>query len=105
MPCEDAQRSGIYNVSDDPTKDWAEWIICDGHAGPCTAQILNDFLPLVVGDYLTKGNCMDRPYTPNDAHIIETIKNAFLSADEEIIRKLQTECGLVKGIYRRLSQS
>ncbi len=87
MPCEDTERSGIYTFQDDPAKDWTEWTICDGHAGPRTAQILTEFLPLIVGDHLARANCLDRPYTPNDSHIIQTIKKAFLFADEEIIKK------------------
>ena len=85
LPCEDAIHAGVYNLFNDPAKDWATWSIFDGHAGSRTSQLLQEFLPVIVGSQLWEAKCMDRPYTPNDTHIIRTIKKAFMDADDDIL--------------------
>ncbi|KAF2773274.1 protein serine/threonine phosphatase 2C [Teratosphaeria nubilosa] len=85
LPCEDASSSGTFNFFNDPARDWCEWAIFDGHAGPRTSALLEQALPIAVGDELAKADCMDRPYTANDRHVVDTIKKAFLSIDNEII--------------------
>jgi pyruvate dehydrogenase phosphatase len=85
MPCEDAWSAGVYDLSEDAGKDWYEWGIFDGHAGPSTAYLLRSLLPPTVADRLSKEKCLDRPYIPNDELIHSTIKKAFLSVDENIV--------------------
>lgn len=85
MPCEDACTTGLYTMFNDPNKDWAEWAIFDGHAGPRTANFLKDDCPPVVGQALWDAKCMDKPYSPNDWSIISVIKKAFLDLDKEIL--------------------
>lgn len=87
LPCEDTEHAGVFTLFNDPTKDWSTWAIYDGHAGSRTAQVLKENLAFVVGGYLAEENCMDRPYTPNDSHIIQTIKKAFNYVDDEILRE------------------
>ena len=87
LPCEDADMTGVYNIQGDPSKDWAIWSIFDGHAGPRTAQALKETLTFIVGDQLASADCFDRPYTPNDQHIIQTIKKAFTYVDNMLMQK------------------
>ncbi|EME46298.1 hypothetical protein DOTSEDRAFT_125535 [Dothistroma septosporum NZE10] len=85
MPCEDTWSCGAYTFNGDRTKDWDEWGIFDGHAGSRTAQLLKHFLPSIVGGELWDSKCMDRPYVPNDRHIINSIKKAFIQLDKDIV--------------------
>ncbi len=87
MPCEDVMSSGIYGMFQDPMRDWSNWTILDGHAGPKTAEVLRESLPLYVGGDLWDAKSMDRPYTPNDFQIISTIKKAFHRLDIEILQR------------------
>lgn len=68
----------------DEVKDWYEWAIFDGHAGSRTSQFLKDNLPKVVGEHLWEAKCMNKP---NEALIVSTIKKAFQSVDDEIIKE------------------
>lgn len=81
-PCEDTSGSGIFNLFNDPAKDWCEWTVFDGHAGPRTSQYLKDSLPVAVGDALWQAKCMQQP---RDAHIVSTIKKAFQQLDNDIV--------------------
>ncbi|GIZ42137.1 hypothetical protein CKM354_000541600 [Cercospora kikuchii] len=85
MPCEDTGSSGAFTLFNDKMRDWNEWAIFDGHAGPRTAQVLKQVLPSIVGERLWDANCMTRPYVPNDPVITSTIKKAFLELDKEIM--------------------
>lgn len=85
MPCEDSWSAGSFTLDKDPKKHWSEWAIYDGHAGPRTAELLKQLAPSFVGERLWEARCMQRPYVPNDPHIIETIKKAFLELDKEIV--------------------
>ena len=85
LPCEDAVHSGVYELFHDALKDWAVWSVFDGHAGPRTAQLLKEFLPVIVGGKLYEDKCLDRSYVPNDYQIIRTIKNAFTELDHDIL--------------------
>lgn len=85
LPCEDTWSSGAFTFFNDPAKDWCEWAIFDGHAGPRTSQILKELLPSVVGETLWGEKCLERPYTPNDRHILDTIKQTFSKLDSDII--------------------
>lgn len=87
LPCEDAEHAGVFTVFNDPKRDWSTWAIYDGHAGSRTAQVLKENLALVVGGHLGEANCMDRPYTPNDSHVVQTIKKAFKFVDDEILKE------------------
>ena len=87
LPCEDTTHAGVYNLFKDAAKDWATWSIFDGHAGPRTAQVLKEFLPVNVGGHLWEMNLMDRSYVPNDYQIIQTIKRAFRDVDNDILSK------------------
>lgn len=84
QPCEDTWSSGAYNLFNDQTKDWYEWAIFDGHAGPRTSQYLKDHLPSIVGEHLWEAKCMDHP---NEAHIVRTIKKAFQNIDDAIVKE------------------
>ncbi|KAK5174918.1 uncharacterized protein LTR77_000054 [Saxophila tyrrhenica] len=86
MPCEDVMSSGVYHLFQDPKRDWCNWSILDGHAGPKTAHMLQDNLPIVVGMELWNAKCMDRPYVPEDFTIIRAFKKAFQNLDESILR-------------------
>ena len=85
LPCEDTWSSGSYTYFNDQTKDWCEWAIFDGHAGPRTSELLRSHLPGAVGEALGAANCLERPYTPNDTHITETIKKTFTTLDDQMI--------------------
>ncbi|KAF7191041.1 [Pyruvate dehydrogenase [acetyl-transferring]]-phosphatase 1, mitochondrial, partial [Pseudocercospora fuligena] len=85
MPCEDTWSAGAYTLFNDPKRDWCEWAIFDGHAGPRTAQMLKQVIPNVVGQDLWDAKCMDQSYIPKDWHTISTIKKSFLQLDKEIL--------------------
>ncbi|KAF2163654.1 hypothetical protein M409DRAFT_68269 [Zasmidium cellare ATCC 36951] len=87
LPCEDTWSSGSYVYFSDQKKDWSEWSIFDGHAGPRTSHALCQLLPVTVGTLLENGKCMERSYVPNDSVIISTIKKAFQSVDETLIEQ------------------
>ncbi|KAI7501581.1 hypothetical protein KC367_g2783 [Hortaea werneckii] len=87
LPCEDTWSTGAFNYFDNEKKDWSEWAIFDGHAGPRTAQLLRQFLPIAVGEALWQARCLDRPYTPNDRDVFATIKRAFTSLDDQMINR------------------
>ncbi|KAI7126791.1 hypothetical protein KC324_g17495, partial [Hortaea werneckii] len=87
LPCEDTWSSGAFNYFDNEKKDWSEWAIFDGHAGPRTAQLLKQFLPIAVGEALWQARCLDRPYTPNDRDVFTTIQRAFTSLDDQMINR------------------
>ncbi|KAK4503993.1 hypothetical protein PRZ48_004908 [Zasmidium cellare] len=84
LPCEDTWSSGSYAHFNDQKKDWSEWSIFDGHAGPRTSDALCQLLPVAVGTLLEENKCMERSYVPNDSHIISTIKKAFQSVDDAL---------------------
>lgn len=86
LPCEDVEHSGVFTMFNDPLKDWATWSVFDGHAGSRTAQLLKEYLPVMVGGKLWEANCMGRPYTTNDAQIIGTIKKAFKETDDALLQ-------------------
>lgn len=85
VPCEDVWSSGAFTFFEDKTKDWVEWAIFDGHAGPRTAEFLKEHLPSVVGQMLWETKCMDRPYVPNDGYTVTTIQKAFEGMDKSIV--------------------
>lgn len=85
LPCEDTWSSGTYTYDNDPKKDWSEWAIFDGHAGPRTSQLLKEILPGLVGDKLFEASCINRPYVTNDQHIVRTIQDAFKYVDEHVL--------------------
>lgn len=85
LPCEDTYSSGAFNYFGDEKKDWCEWAIFDGHAGPRTAELLKQFLPVAVGEALWQARCLERPYLPGDQDIVGTIKKAFVSMDDQMI--------------------
>lgn len=85
IPCEDTWSSGTYTYASDPAKDWSEWAIFDGHAGPRTSQLLKEILPSVVGDKLYEAGCINRPYVANDQQIVRTIQDAFKYVDEHVL--------------------
>lgn len=88
LPCEDTWSSGSFGTpGGDPKKDWFEWGIFDGHAGPRTSDILTKFLPLAVGSSLASANCFTRKYTPNDSTIISAIKEAFQGLDRTMVEE------------------
>ncbi|KAK4540451.1 hypothetical protein LTR36_009197 [Oleoguttula mirabilis] len=87
LPCEDTWSSGAFNFFNDQTKDWCEWAIFDGHAGPRTAELLKQVLPSAVGQAMWEAKCFERSYTPNDGEIIATIKKAFVSLDNHVINQ------------------
>jgi len=85
--CEDAYSSGAFTLFNDPAKDWCEWAIFDGHAGPQTATLLEMALIGNVGEHLWKERCLGRAYRPCDAYIINAIKKAFLNFDAQILER------------------
>ncbi|KAK3673281.1 hypothetical protein LTR78_006826 [Recurvomyces mirabilis] len=85
LPCEDQWSCGAFDLYHDPKKDWAEFAIFDGHAGPRMAMLLRDWLPGTIGQTMWSENCFGRPYVPNDPHIIKTIKNIFYSFDNDLV--------------------
>lgn len=87
LPCEDTWSGGAFARFKDPTKDWCEWSIFDGHAGPRTAELLKELLPRTVGGAMEEAKCFARPYTPNDTVIIDAIKKAFVSLDSHLINQ------------------
>jgi pyruvate dehydrogenase phosphatase len=84
LPCEDTMGSGTYNFLGDPAKDWSEWGIYDGHAGPRTAQLLKDSLPIILGTALDQAKCMVKPV---EEEVVRTIKATFLKVDDEIVER------------------
>lgn len=90
LPCEDTEHAGAYTLFNDAKKDWCTWSIFDGHAGPRTSQLLQQSLPALVGAQLWEARCMTREYTPNDWHIVQTIKRAFTLMDGEILREAES---------------
>ncbi len=86
LPCEDSMDSGIYNLFGDQKRDWANWSIFDGHAGPRTATLLREMLAVIVGHELWQDGCMDRSYAPNDYTIVRTIKKAFRTVDHDMLQ-------------------
>lgn len=87
LPCEDTWSSGQFTFLNDQTKDWCEWAIFDGHAGPRTSELLKQFLPAAVGEGLWQAKCLQRPFTPNDRHIVDAIKKAFVGFDDQMINQ------------------
>ena len=87
LPCEDTWSSGQFNFFGDPNKDWCEWAVFDGHAGPRTAELLKQILPSAVGQALWDAGCLNRSFTPNDQHIVDSIKKAFTTFDNNIINQ------------------
>ncbi|KAK5125974.1 hypothetical protein LTR85_011329 [Meristemomyces frigidus] len=87
LPCEDTWSSGAFTLLNDPAKDWCEWAIFDGHAGPRTAELLKQVLPGAVGEAMWQAKCFERPYVPNDNVIISTIKKAFVALDSQLIKQ------------------
>ncbi|KAK5107500.1 hypothetical protein LTR62_001072 [Meristemomyces frigidus] len=84
LPCEDQWSSGAFDVYHDPKKDWVEWAVFDGHAGPRTAMLLKEWLPGTVASTMWAEKCFGRKYVPNDSHIIKVIKQIFVQVDEDI---------------------
>lgn len=85
LPCEDTWNTGQFVFFDDRNKDWCEWTLCDGHAGSRTAELLKGHLAAMVGTKLSQAQCMEKPYSPNDVQIINTIKDAFKSLDQHLM--------------------
>ncbi|KAM0718646.1 hypothetical protein Q7P37_005717 [Cladosporium fusiforme] len=84
IPCEDTWSSGTFTYFNDPSKDWSEWAIFDGHAGPRTSHALKEYLPGLIGEKLFDSGSMSRPYVPNDLHIHRIIQNTFRYLDETV---------------------
>ncbi|WPG99989.1 Hypothetical protein R9X50_00281300 [Acrodontium crateriforme] len=85
-PCEDTFSMATLNPSDSVRtgQAWNAFGLFDGHAGPKTSFILaNRFLP-ELDHMLAADNCYSRPYTPNDQHIVKSIKKAFVRFDEAL---------------------
>ncbi|KAK5133552.1 hypothetical protein LTR08_007591 [Meristemomyces frigidus] len=93
LPCEDTWSSGSFTYFNDETKDWCEWAIFDGHAGPRTSELLKSHLPVGIAKALEAANCFERPYTPNDTHIIDTIKKAFITLDDQMVSQARELLG------------
>jgi pyruvate dehydrogenase phosphatase len=91
IPCEDTWSSGTFPQFNDPARDWSEWAIFDGHAGPRTSHALKEFLPGLVGERLLESESMTRSYVPNDVHIHRTIQNAFRYLDETVFGEAAME--------------
>lgn len=87
MPGEDFAATAVFGFFNDPTRDWALWMICDGHAGPKTAQLVQQILPPATARSLAANECVDRAYRPNDAHIARTIRNVLLDLDRELLQR------------------
>lgn len=84
LPCEDTWSSGTFTYFNDQARDWSEWAIFDGHAGPRTSHALKEFLPGIVGDNLFQSGSMNRHYVPDDVHIHRIIQNSFKFLDETV---------------------
>lgn len=91
IPCEDTWSSGTFTYFNDPTRDWSEWAIFDGHAGPRTSHALKEYLPGIVGEKLYESGSMSRSYVPNDVHIHRIIQNSFRYLDETIFGEAVTQ--------------
>lgn len=91
LPCEDTWSSGTFAYFNDVNRDWSEWAIFDGHAGPRTSQALKEYLPGLVGEKLFESGSMARPYVPNDVHIHRIIQNAFRYLDENVFGEAVTQ--------------
>jgi pyruvate dehydrogenase phosphatase len=65
IPCEDTWSSGTFTYFNDPTRDWSEWAIFDGHAGPRTSHALKEYLPGLIGEKLFESGSMTRSYVPD----------------------------------------
>lgn len=99
IPCEDTWSSGTFTYFNDPAKDWSEWAIFDGHAGPRTSHALKEILPGLLGEKLFDSGCMSRPYVPNDMHIHRIIQNSFRYMDETVFGEALNQLRL--GTMRR----
>lgn len=66
IPCEDTWSASSFDSLKDPNKEWYEWSIFDGHAGPRTSHVLKQILPMAVGNALAQAKCMNKAYVPND---------------------------------------
>ncbi|KAL1586338.1 hypothetical protein WHR41_05412 [Cladosporium halotolerans] len=99
IPCEDTWSSGTFTYFNDPGRDWSEWAIFDGHAGPRTSHALKEYLPGLVGEKLHDSGCMNRAYVPNDLHIHRIIQNSFRYLDETVFGEAMKE--LRMGTMRR----
>lgn len=99
IPCEDTWSSGTFTYFNDPDKDWSEWAIFDGHAGPRTSHALKEILPGLLGEKLFDSGCMSRPYMPNDMHIHRIIQNSFRYMDETVFGEALNQLRL--GTMRR----
>ena len=91
IPCEDTWSSGTFTYFNDPTRDWSEWAIFDGHAGPRTSHALKEYLPGIVGEKLFDSGSMSRSYVPNDVHIHRIIQNSFRYLDETVFGEAVTQ--------------
>ncbi|KAK1810515.1 hypothetical protein LTR12_015131 [Friedmanniomyces endolithicus] len=89
LPCEDHWDSGTFDHfgGDGNAKNWNEWSIFDGHAGPRTAQALTVSLASMIMQALTENGCFERPYSANDPHTVDTIKQVFVQADDEMVQQ------------------
>ena len=94
LPCEDTWSTDSFVYNDDQSKAWCAWAIFDGHAGPSTSEALGTYLPGAVGEALAAARCFERPYTPNDTYIVDTIKKVFIALDDEIVSQAR---GLLEG--------
>lgn len=99
IPCEDTWSSGTFTYFNDPSRDWSEWAIFDGHAGPRTSHALKEYLPGIVGEKLWESGSMSRPYVPNDLHIHRIIQNSFRYLDETVFGEAMSE--MRRGKLRR----
>lgn len=84
-PCEDSPGTAEFRGRESNTTTWTMWSILDGHAGPQTATVLSRKLAEVLPIRLVESGCLRRPYTSNDAHIIEIIKRSFLDIDRAFL--------------------
>jgi pyruvate dehydrogenase phosphatase len=91
IPCEDTWSSGTFTYFNDPARDWSEWAIFDGHAGPRTSQALKDYLPGLIGEKLFESGSMTRSYIPDDVHIHRIIQNTFRYLDETVFGEAVTQ--------------
>jgi pyruvate dehydrogenase phosphatase len=91
IPCEDTWSSGTFTYFNDPARDWSEWAIFDGHAGPRTSQALKDYLPGLIGEKLFESGSMTRSYVPDDVHIHRIIQNTFRYLDETVFGEAVTQ--------------
>ncbi|KAK0812985.1 hypothetical protein LTR91_012544 [Friedmanniomyces endolithicus] len=88
MPCEDHWDSGTFDHfgREANAKNWNEWSIFDGHAGPRTAQALTMSLAAMIMQRLDENGCFERPYSADDPHTVDTIKQVFIQADEDMVQ-------------------